>query len=329
MAYTRPFISSGEDLDVRNGNSSRNFIHPFMTLAVVARSAPPSPSRVSPIQQNLFTHPYVSPSTTRSPSRSASRNVTSHRLHIKPSATSDKSPRTALHRLWIHFIHNVHLIEFACTPFTQIPQGHFPEFTIIFPSLLPTITLDFPVFTVSPLSRMLAPHSATRLPSCSIIEAISTKSSAYSNLEGRPHLASLETTSMTTANNSGLSTAPWCKPTFTSTLSLSPVSILTMYSTSLCIQCHNCADEPLIHTQLPQNPAHHFPWDSIKCLFQIYKAYYRFFFFAWCFSCTCHIMKITSMVPLPGMKPNYILSIDTWHLIIFQHSLKYHHRLLQ
>ena len=43
-----PFISSGGSLDVRNGKSSRNFIHPFLILAVAARSAPPSPSRVYP-----------------------------------------------------------------------------------------------------------------------------------------------------------------------------------------------------------------------------------------------------------------------------------------
>ena len=38
---------------------------------------------------------------------------------------------------------------------------------VIFPPLLPTITLDFPTFTFSPLSRRLALHSTTLLPSCS------------------------------------------------------------------------------------------------------------------------------------------------------------------
>ena len=42
-------------------------------------------------------------------------------------------------------------------------HGHFSEFTIIFPLLLPTITLDLPKFAFSPLSRMLTLHSATRL----------------------------------------------------------------------------------------------------------------------------------------------------------------------
>ena len=56
--------------------------------------------------------------------------------------------------------------------FYTINLCHFPEFTIIFTPLLPTITLDFPVFTFNPLSRRLALHSATRLPSCSIVGAI-------------------------------------------------------------------------------------------------------------------------------------------------------------
>ena len=84
--------------------------------------------------------------------------------------------------------------------------------------LLPTITLDFPAFTFNTLSRRIALHSPTRLPSWSIDGAISTKSSAYSNSEGRPLHASLETTSMTAANNSGLSTDHWCRSTFTSKL---------------------------------------------------------------------------------------------------------------
>ena len=83
-------------------------------------------------------------------------------------------------------------------------RGHFPQFTIIFPLLLPTITLNFHAFTFSPLSRRLALHSATRLPSNTIVDAINTNLSACSNSEDRPLVVSLETTSMTTANCSGL-----------------------------------------------------------------------------------------------------------------------------
>ena len=65
LEYTLPFISSCGALDARNGKSSRNFIHPFLILAVAARSAPPYPSRVCHQLQKLFTHPYVAPFTTR------------------------------------------------------------------------------------------------------------------------------------------------------------------------------------------------------------------------------------------------------------------------
>ena len=43
LTYTQPFISSGGALDVRKCKTSRNFIHPFLILAVAARSAQPSP----------------------------------------------------------------------------------------------------------------------------------------------------------------------------------------------------------------------------------------------------------------------------------------------
>ena len=148
-----------------------------------------------------------------SSARSASWIVPSHNLHLKSSATSDKSPRTPPHRLWIHLLHTVHWTEFACTPFQQTPQYHFPEFTIIFPPLLPTITLDFPAYTFNPLPSRLALQSATRLPSCSIVGAIITRSSAYSNSKGRPLLASLETTC-------------WCY--------LSSMRIIMCYSVDTC-----------------------------------------------------------------------------------------------
>ena len=65
---------------------------------------------------------------------------------------------------------------------------------IIFPPLLPTITLDFPAFTFNPLPSRLALQSATRLPSCSIVGAIIARSSAYSNSER-------QTTSRLAGNN--------------------------------------------------------------------------------------------------------------------------------
>ena len=156
----------------------------------------------------------------------------SHRLHLKPSATRDKSPRTPLHRLWIHFLHTVHWTV-CLYSFPTDTTGPLSRVYNHLPTTAANHHLDFPAFTFNPLSSRLALQSATRLPSCSIVGAIITRSSAYSNSEGRPLLASLETTSMTAVNNSGLSTDPWCKPTFTSKLSLSPASVLTTVQASV------------------------------------------------------------------------------------------------
>ena len=175
-------------MDVRNNKSSRNFTHPFLIHVLAVRAAPPSPSRVSPRYQKLFTHPYVSPITTRSSARSYSWIVPSHHLRLKPSTTSDKSPHTPL----VNPLFTYCALNRVC----------MHSSIIIFPPLLPSYTLDFPAFTFSPLSIRLSLHSTTHLPSCSIVDELSTKSSEYSNSEGRLLLASLETTSITTTNSS-------------------------------------------------------------------------------------------------------------------------------
>ena len=119
----------------------------------------------------------------------------------------------------------MHLTEFTYTSFSHTPQGHFSEFTIIFPPLLPTIILDFPAFTFSPLSRRLVLYSVTRLPRCSIVGAINIKSSAYIDSEGRP----LKTTSITTVDSVRTfdTNQPSCQN------SLSPAFILTTVHASV------------------------------------------------------------------------------------------------
>ena len=192
LAYTRPFISSGGALVVRNSKSSRHFIHPFPILAGAARSAPPLHQECLPDNKSaLYIH-----------------------IFLRPPLGLQLDQLLGLS----------HHIAYAWN--RQLPATSFPEFTTIFPPLLLTITFEFHVFTFSALSRKLALHSAIHLPSCSIVGAISTKTSTYRNSEGRPLLASLETTSMTTTNSSGLRTDPWCKPTFTSKLLFTPASEL-------------------------------------------------------------------------------------------------------
>ena len=54
----------------------------------------------------------------------------------------------------------------CCTPYPQTPQGQFPEFIIVFPPLVSTITLDFPAFTFNHLSRRLRLLHSTKLLHC-------------------------------------------------------------------------------------------------------------------------------------------------------------------
>ena len=105
----------------------------------------------------------------------------------------------------------------------------------------------FHAFSFNPVFWKVTPHSTTHLPSCSFVAVINNKSSAYRNSEGRTFLASLETTSMTTANWSGLNTDPWCKPTFTSKLSLNAASVLTTVQTSV----YNAITVRMNHSSTP------------------------------------------------------------------------------
>ena len=59
----------------------------------------------------------------------------------------------------------------------------------------------------------------------------------------------------------------------------------------------------LRHCLSPQCPFSCFPWHSVKCLLQVHKDIYSFFFFSLNFSCSC-LIKIASVVDFPGQKPN-------------------------
>ena len=109
-------------------------------------------------------------------------------VNVMLSLMSVMSPPPALCNLSVRMVVKlctlgVYALEFFCTPFPQTKQGEFPEFAIIFPPLLPTITLDFPAFIFSPLSRRISLHSVTRRPNCSIVGDISTKLTTTRNVE--------------------------------------------------------------------------------------------------------------------------------------------------
>src|SRR5206468_8415686 len=67
--------------------------------------------------------------------------------------------------------------------------------------------------------------------------AINTRSSAYNNSHGSPHLDCIDSASNTIINNRGLSTEPWCTPTFTSKSSLILSFALTAVFTPSYIDC--------------------------------------------------------------------------------------------
>ena len=148
----------------------------------------------------LFTHLYVSQSTIMSSDRSVFWIVPSYGLHLKPSATRNVIMHTTAPLVY-PFFYILCIEQSLSAVLSHIHhRATFQNLQLSSPPLLPTIILDFPASTSNHLSRRIALHLATRLPSCSIVGAISTRSSAYSNSEGRPLLASLETTSMTAEN---------------------------------------------------------------------------------------------------------------------------------
>ena len=79
-----------------------------------------STKNVSQITKALYTSMSLHPPLGPQLDQLLGLSVTS--LHMKPSATRVNSPRTPLHRLWIHFL-------VVCSSFPQTTQCHFSEFS--------------------------------------------------------------------------------------------------------------------------------------------------------------------------------------------------------
>src|SRR5664279_3112613 len=92
--------------------------------------------------------------------------------------------------------------------------------------ILQCITFVLLMFTLGPFNSSPSFQHLSFSINSSSVSAIRHKSSAYSSSQGNPALNSLESASNTMMNNSGLSTEPWCTPTFTSKPLLSPYFIL-------------------------------------------------------------------------------------------------------
>ena len=70
-------------------------------------------------------------------------------------------------------------------------------------------------------------HNSSCYSASSHVFSHNTRSSANSIAWGGPLPTSFDITSITVMNNNGLSAEPWCTPTFTSKLSVDPISVLT------------------------------------------------------------------------------------------------------
>src|SRR4029077_18412618 len=107
-----------------------------------------------------------------------------------------------------HFPHFVQRMKFFPTPFLQIPQGHLPDSSINPEPTSHFNTFVFPMLTFSPIASSPAFHLLIFSNKLFSDSAIKTKSSAYSNSHGNPHLKQLDNASITMINSSGLSTEP-------------------------------------------------------------------------------------------------------------------------
>ena len=120
-------------------------------------------------------------------------------------------------------------------------------------------------------------------------------------------------------NSSGLRTDPWCTPTLTLK------ALLSLHSTSPCcrILIHRFYHRhyPLIHTHISQCPPNHLPRHPINAFSRSTKAIHSSIFFAKYFSCSWRTIKIASVVLLPAIKPNCMLSIFTIFLTLVSITL--------
>src|SRR6188768_891845 len=122
--------------------------------------------------------------------------------------------------LCTHFLHCLHNIELFPTPLLQTPHGHLDDSSNGTEPTLQFITLVLPTLTLRPFISSSSFHFPSFSIKLSSDSAIITKSSAYSSSHGNPHPKCCVSASNTMVNSSGLSTEPWCTPTFTSNSSI-------------------------------------------------------------------------------------------------------------
>ena len=154
------------------------------------------------------------------------------------------------------------------------------------------------LLTRSPLFSIALLHNSSCSSASLRVFSHNTRSSANNIAWGGPLPTSCEITSVIMMNNNGLSAEPWCRPTFTSKLSVDPISVLTDVVHPSYISCI---------TLMYSSPTCFFLSDHyiISLGTRSYafsrstKIIYRFCLFSKCFSCVILSAKIGSVVDFP------------------------------
>ena len=156
-------------------------------------------------------------------------------------------------------------MEFLPTPFRHTLQGNFPVLFCGLRLCFEIITSVFPLLPCRPFSF----HLSNRISSSSILSAISTRSSAYSNSQGSPVLNSLESASSTMIKQWTQYGALVNTKLHRKRITYGTVDI----NSALCIfvHCLYYPDDPLFQANLSQCPCYYLSWNSIECLLYINK----------------------------------------------------------
>ena len=143
-----------------------------------------------------------------------------------------------------------------------------------------------------------------------MFSAMIIKSSAYSISQGKVLLHFFKSASRTISNSKRRYTEPWWTPIFTSNLSHKVLFTLITLLLFLYIVITALID----HSSTPNFLITHLTTSlgtRSNAFSRSTEAKESFFFFSRYLSCSWRAIKIASIEPLPGMKPNCIASMST------------------
>ena len=224
---------------------------------------------------------------------------------MKLLSTFFREPFTLLHLAWIHCTHCVHLMEFTLIPFRQTLHGYFtlPTTCVVPIPKDSHITLVFSSFILRPLSLRHSFHFLNFYFSSSSHFPTSTRSSAYSISHGRPSLTLCVTDSITMMKSSGLSTEPWCTPTFTQNHSLLNHHIILSWFWHVYTWSYTALTN---HSSTPNFLMAHsttFLGTLSKAFSRSTNAHHSSLCFPIYLSCNCLAINIAWVVLVPGLNP--------------------------